>query len=212
MFLTGSSNMQIVGLAKSGALPIGLMLTPATGYARHTGSFAAFACDTGCFAQPERYDTGRYLRWLSGIPNPKRCLFATAPDVVCDAAATLRRSLPVLPLIRALGLPAALVAQNGLTVETTPWDELDALFLGGDTAWKLGHEASALVAAARAWGKHCHMGRVNSLRRLQAAAIMGCHSADGTFLARGPDKNLPLMRRWLDVLRVQPHFDLWGQP
>jgi hypothetical protein len=41
------------------------------------------------------------------------------------------------------------------------------------------------------------MGRVNSRRRLRIAAQMGCHSADGTFLAFGPDRNLPHLLGWL---------------
>lgn len=38
-----------------------------------------------------------------------------------------------------LGYPAALVAQDGLTDATTPWSDLDVLFLGGSTAWKPDH-------------------------------------------------------------------------
>ena len=41
---------------------------------------------------------------------------------VGDAAATLTRSAPMLPRIRALGYPAALVAQDGLEHLAVPWD------------------------------------------------------------------------------------------
>src|SRR5258706_10861219 len=81
-------------------------------------------------------------------------------------------------------------AQNGLEQLTVPWDDFDVLF-GGDTAWKLGPEARELVAKARCRGKAAHLGRVNSQRRLQYAAAIGCDSSDGTFLAFGPDQNLP---------------------
>ena len=42
------------------------------------------------------------------------------------------------------------------------------------------------------------MGRVNSLRRLRLAAADGYDSVDGTFLAFGPDVNLPRLRAWLE--------------
>jgi len=42
--------------------------------------------------------------------------------------------------------------------------------------------------------------RVNSLRRLRHAAAIGCESADGTFLAYGPDRNLPTLLGWLQTV------------
>lgn len=185
------------------------MLTPNTGYQRHTGAFAYWAADTGCFRNPDSFDLDRYLHWLATIQYPERCLFATAPDRFCNAETSLALSLPVLPRIRELALPAALVAQNGLMPETTPWNDIDVLFIGGDDTWKLGHEALTLCVEARRRGKQVHVGRVNSLRRLRTAQTMGARSADGTFLARGPDQNLPRMAHWLKALQEQPMFDFW---
>jgi hypothetical protein len=151
-----------------------------------------------------------YLRWLrQRAEHIGRCAFATAPDVVGDAAATLRRSLPMLPRIRDLGYPAALVAQDGLEHLPVPWKSIDAIFVGGSTAWKLGPAAAGLVTRARAHGLTVHMGRVNSLRRLRYAHTIGCHSVDGTFLAYGPDRNLPKLLDWLtefspDTRKVDP--------
>jgi len=72
-----------------------------------------------------------YLGWLAArAPHVGRCACATAPDVVSDDAATLARSQPMLPPIRAAGYPVALVAQDGLENLTVPWGEFDALFLG----------------------------------------------------------------------------------
>jgi hypothetical protein len=117
--------------------------------------------------------------------------------VVADAPATLARSRPWLPRIRALGYPAALVAQDGQESLPVPWDEFDVLFIGGSTAWKLGPQARRLLAEAKAHGKHVHMGRVNSERRYEYARAIGCDSADGTYLTYGPDKNLPQLLAWL---------------
>lgn len=171
---------------------IGYMDTPAQGNARPAG--VTWAADNGCFGAGYPGDDA-WLAWLTAN-SPDGCLFATAPDVVGDAAATLERSAPHLPAIRDLGYPAALVAQDGLTEGATPWDELDALFIGGTTAWKLGPDAAALVAVAKRRGKHVHMGRVNSRRRWQYAEHIGCDSVDGTYLTFGPDVNLPRLLGW----------------
>src|SRR6266508_1220165 len=101
------------------------------------------------------------------------------------------------------GYPVALVAQDGLEHLTVPWHSFDVLFIGGGTAWKLGPAAADLAAQARAHGRRVHCGRVNSLRRLRYAASIGCDSVDGTFLAYGPDRNLPVLLRWLSAIHTQ---------
>jgi hypothetical protein len=120
--------------------------------------------------------------------------------VVGDAIATLNRSLPVLPKIRALGYKAALVAQDGLENVSIPWWTFDVLFIGGSTEWKLGAACAEIVRQAKARGKWVHMGRVNSFKRLAYAQAIGCDSADGTFVAFGPDRNVPQLTGWLDRL------------
>jgi hypothetical protein len=136
-------------------------------------------------------------------PDSRWCLFATAPDVLGDAVATLQRSARMLDLIRYAGFPAALVAQDGLEHLPVPWDDFDALFIGGSTAWKLGTAARTLAAEARRRGKWVHMGRVNSLRRLRYADAIGCDSADGTYLTYAPDANLPRLLGWLRQIHGQ---------
>lgn len=165
----------------------------------------AWAADNGCFATPHLFDLAAYLCWLSGYGESARrtCLFATAPDVLGDAAATWTRSRNVLPVLRALGYPAALVAQDGVERTRIAWETFDVLFVGGSTAWKLSEAAYALVREAKARGKGTHMGRVNSLRRLRAAQVGGYDSVDGTFLAFGPTVNRARLLRWLDIVNMQ---------
>lgn len=163
--------------------------------------------DNNAFGDNYPGDTA-FLNWMGQrAVRADRCRFIVAPDVLCDAAATLERSAPMLPLIRALGFPAALVAQNGLEHLPIPWPSFDALFIGGDTAWKLGPAARALVSQARHHGKWVHMGRVNSWERLRYARQIGCDSVDGTYLAFGPDRNLPRLVRWL--AEVNQQGQLW---
>jgi len=160
------------------------------------------AVDNGCFNRPEDYSDARYAARLEQFPRD-RTRFATAPDVLGDHAATVSRSRPVLRMIRDLGLPAAFVAQDGWEERTTPWDEFDVLFIGGTTGFKFRGGYAATRAALRR-GKTVHMGRVNSLRKLRAAAMIGCASADGTHIRFLPRKRSREVISWLDSLQHQP--------
>lgn len=173
---------------------IGFIDTPAQRIPRPAG--VTWCADNGCFGKGYPGDE-KWLAWLQRhAGDAARCTFATAPDVVADAAATLERSAPFLPQIRAAGYPAALVAQDGLEDLTVPWDSFDVLFVGGSTEWKLGPHARALVAEARARGKGTHMGRVNTRKRYRYASYIGCDSADGTHLAFEPTKGLQEILAW----------------
>jgi hypothetical protein len=166
------------------ALGMGVMLQPGT-YAPEAieaQGWLAWAADNGCFSQGDTFNLAAYYRWLERVPR-SRLLFATAPDVLADAEATLTRSLPVLKELERIGLPRAFVAQDGSeSGDLIPWDDLDCLFLGGTTDWKLGAGARQLSAEAKRRDKWVHMGRVNSSRRLRYATTIGCDSADGTIL------------------------------
>lgn len=207
-------------------LTLGFIDTPAQGRLRPRDVF--WCADNGAFS--DRFDEAKWWKFLErNAYDAGTCLFATAPDVVGNAAATLARSLPWLPKIRELGYPAALVAQNGIERLEVPWDSFDALFIGGCVEcpdhgpapkaprtgrgawqkffcpvcsreifdWKLGPAVRELVTEAKRRGKHVHAGRVNSGRRYRYFRDLGCDSADGTFLIKGAEQNLPRLLRWL---------------
>lgn len=88
---------------------------------------------------------------------------------------------------------------DGLTWAGTPWDQLDAIFIGGSTGYKLGAEAARLVVEAHLIGKWAHMGRVNTARRLQYAAAVGVDSVDGSGWSRFP---ADMIRRHGALLRT----------
>lgn len=178
---------------------LGLIDTPYQG--KRPSVRAAHALDvTWCAdngAYTDRWEEGEWWAWLTDPEQTDHiacCLFATAPDVVGDAAATAVRSTPWLDRIRALGYPVAYVAQDGL--RSLPWDAFDVLFLGGTTAWKLGPEARAWTEVASSRGVPVHMGRVNSARRYAYARAIGCSSVDGTYLTFGPRRRLPDLLSW----------------
>lgn len=203
-YLTGVSNRKVREIATD--KNIGLLITPDTnGYRNQIDLYPAWAADNACFNHPEKFKVENFLSWLGDFTpaQRERCLFAVAPDVVGDAVKTIERSLPVLPKIRALGYPAAFVAQDGLENLDIPWDAFDVLFIGGSTEWKLSGAARKVAREAKIRGKAVHMGRVNSYKRMKIASDFGCDTADGTFLAFGPGKNLPRLLDWLDRLAAE---------
>lgn len=225
---------------------LGCIITPAQGNRIPPESFTVVdnGCGPGKDGQPGTGypGDGAYLGLLADLrgelmpdfcdPDTYRVAFAAAPDVVGDAAATLRRAETggMLAWIRHAGYPAAFVAQNGLERLDVPWGDFDALFLGGSpeclpcgyvrptvdreqercpachrflTEWKLGAAARGLAAEAKDRGKWVHMGRVNSGKRFRYADAIGCDSADGTYLINGPDTNLPKLLGWIESTRNQ---------
>lgn len=173
---------------------IGYIDTPAQGNLRPEG--VTWCADNGAFGKGYPGDDG-FLDWLARQDNRQDCLFATAPDAICDHQRTYRRSFRFLPAIRALGYRVAFVAQNGARPYNVPWGAFDVLFIGGDDDYKLGADARELTREAKRRGLWVHMGRVNSHKRLRYADHIGCDSADGTYLTFGPDTNLPKMQGWL---------------
>lgn len=201
-YITGVSNEAVKAVAHEHG--IGLLATPDNSYHLLVSEYPYWAADNACFNHPERFVTEEYLAWLDAFTLPQRaaCLFATAPDVVGDAEATLARSLPVLPQIRELGFKAALVAQDGLENLDVPWDAFDVLFIGGSTEWKLSDAARELSREAIRRGKAVHVGRVNSYKRLKISDSFGAATADGTFLKFAPTENLGRLLNWFTKLRA----------
>ncbi len=184
---------------------IGCMTTPAQGNRIPDG--AMWAADNGKFGKGWPGADAWYAwlqRQVAEYDGPERCLWAVAPDVPFDAVGTLAESLPWLAKIRALGIPAAFAAQDGCEHGLIPWGEFDVLFLAGSTEWKIGPVAERLSREAKERGLQIHMGRVNSRLRLGIAEWFGCDSADGTYLAFGPEKNLARLSGWLDEIEQQP--------
>lgn len=179
------------------------MVTPAMGQKPPRGQL--WAADTGCFRQPDTFSFAGYLQWLNELAADdylEQCLFATAPDRVGDAVATLEHSIPTFPYIQEVGYEVALVAQDGLEDLVVPWDEFECLFIGGTNRWRASEAVPALAAEAKEQGKWLHMGRVNGLRGMRLAKSIGCDSVDGTFLKFGPDQNRVRLDRWMADIKT----------
>ncbi|QEA10808.1 hypothetical protein [Mycobacterium phage Weirdo19] len=180
---------------------LGFIATPRQGNRRPAG--VRWCADNGCFS--DKFDEGKWWAWLvANAGDAADCSFAVAPDVVGDAAATLRRSRPWLGRIRELGYRVAFVAQDGIEDTEVPWDEFDALFVGGSTEFKLGAVAASVIREAKARGKYVHVGRVNSRKRFMQFAELGVDSVDGTFLTFAPQQNIHRLLTWVHELAGRP--------
>lgn len=207
IFLTGAT-------MDFGIMPdwVGHLCTPrAPKLARVAGNGRPYAIDNGCFANSRPFCLDRYLRFVGALVDAagRPPLFAAAPDVVGDHVATWRLSEAVLPMLRALGVPAALVCQDGLTADRLPWDQVDAVFIGGSTRWKLGHEVVKICQEARSRGVLVHVGRVNYAGRIRHChELLHANSVDGNAAAFDPRKIWDQIR-WVEGLKYE-RVPLWA--
>lgn len=227
VYLTGVTNDMV--RAHSGRDDLGILVTPDTnGMRKDIAHFPIWAADNGCFSQAKPFDEGRWLAWLDSMPR-EGCLWATAPDVVGSHERTVERSAGWLPIIRQLGFRAAFVAQNGATVENVPWDDFDALFIGGVpecrpcgftreaadfrrrhcptcgaklTEWKCSDQVEPLIVEAHRRGMLVHVGRVNSRSRFEWCRDHEADSADGTMIKFAMRVGVDNLISWLDAQAV----------
>lgn len=199
----------------------GFMFGPAHGNVSVPLSEIVWAADNGCFTQGASFSRDGFLRFLDRwSPYAATCQFVVAPDAPFDHAATLERSLPYLPEIRARGFTPALAIQEGATPDTIPWEQIGAVFIAGGKprtpdgaatrAFKTGQVARRILIEARLRGKLAHVARCNSGRATQAAYDMGADTVDGTFLAFAPDTNARRMERWFERMCAHERRVVWG--
>lgn len=142
----------------------GQLRTPGTNYALSDDPAVEWAADNYFFTEQ---DIEKWQRWVARFNEnrARRPLFVTLPDIVGDAQRTLE-------LFRAFKLdmnelPRALVIQDGIQYVTIPWDDVDAVFIGGTDRFKNSPEAYNVARTAKILRKHVHVGRVNTALRLR---------------------------------------------
>lgn len=111
--------------------------------------------------------------------------FVVCPDVVMDAQGTLGMAREWLARCLDKSSVALIAVQNGMT-----WEDVCSwvcprigIFVGGDSTWK---ELTAHYWAVHAHsrGAICHVGRVNTARRIAICSCAGVDSIDGSSASR----------------------------
>jgi hypothetical protein len=163
------------------------LLVSATGTLSHEGF--PYALDNGAwtaFQKKQPFDGDRFGKALLLLGD--RADFVVVPDVVGGGLESLRFSLSWLPHVLDYARVALIPVQDGMELaDVTP--HLIAgrvgLFIGGspDTDFKE-RTAPMWARACREVGSWCHMGRVNSKRRIAICATAGVTSFDGTSATR----------------------------
>jgi hypothetical protein len=158
-------------------LVMGQLLTPLTGYADAGG---IYAIDNGAFSG---FPADRFRRLLERQESRKAdCLFVTCPDIVGAGQRSIelfKRRSRWIPE----GWKVALVAQDGMEDLEIPWDEMDAIFIGGGDPWKDSKASQDIVKTAVTLGVWVHVGRINTPRRFELFDELGADSCDGSGIA-----------------------------
>jgi hypothetical protein len=149
--------------------------TPLTKYARAVG--IPYGLDNGCF---QRFERSTWERMLDEAEED-RPVFITLPDIVGDAARTAE--LFEHFKLRTNGLPRALVLQDGIERVRIPWDDIDAVFIGGSDQFKYSREAVNAAKTAKILGKWVHVGRINTASRVRNWSGLA-DSLDGSGISR----------------------------
>lgn len=149
-----------------------------------------YALDNGAwtsFQQGERFDATAFLIAIEKLGAGAD--FIVVPDIVCGGLDSLTFSrrwwdkLHDYPHLSAT--PLLIAVQNGMTPrDIAPLlSRRTGVFVGGTTNWKL-HTMARWAAVARSRGAICHVGRVNTIRRIRACEVAGVDSFDGSSASR----------------------------
>lgn len=145
----------------------------------------AYALDNGAWTahvRGEPFDVSAFERALD--PLGADADFVVAPDIVAGGLASLRLSeswLARLDTARRVLVPV----QDGVTPADIAGLVSDRIgvFVGGSTEWKL-RKLATWGRWCRERGVWCHVGRVNTGRRIAACEAAGITSFDGSSASR----------------------------
>lgn len=160
------------------------ILVSATGPLRPEGF--PYALDNGAwtaFQKGKPFDEAAFGKALGALGRDAD--WTTIPDIVAGGHASLEFSLRWMRRVLDECGRGLLAVQDGL-VEKDVADLIGdrvGIFVGGSTAWKLA-TIRAWAALARQKGAWCHVGRVNTARRIRICSTAGATSFDGTSASR----------------------------
>lgn len=103
------------------------------------------------------------------------------PDIFAGGIRSLELSMSWVDRVAAYGRPMLLAVQDGMKPEHV--DSRLGVFVGGSFDWKWTHGMS-FIARVKKHGQLAHVGRVNSVKRIQCCIRWGADSVDGTCLIK----------------------------
>ena len=143
-----------------------------------------YAIDNGAFVYGKRglpFDEKPFLKDIDAFGEGAD--FIVIPDVLYNAEETL--AIAERWIERLKGYPLLIVAQDGMVRK-----DLEAftsrgigVFIGGSTEFKLG-SMTWVADLCNQYKVLCHVGRVNSVKRIALCLQAGAHSFDGSGPAR----------------------------
>ncbi|WP_288804637.1 hypothetical protein [uncultured Novosphingobium sp.] len=182
----------------------GVLRTEGFPYALDNGAWTAFAeWRDGKRATPQPC-IASFVRAVERLGHDAE--FIVVPDIVMGGAASLAMSRSWLRKLRrnpcAKRAKLLIAVQNGMEpsdIERFLCHRV-GIFVGGDTDWKLATMAM-WSKLAHAHGAICHVGRVNSARRIACCEAAGIDSFDGSSASRFAVtlRPLELARQQIDI-------------
>ena len=148
------------------------------------GTPAPYALDNGawgCFTRGVEFEADRFAWALERIG--READWVVMPDSVGDKVATLKMATKWRQTLA--GYRYLFCVQDGMSAAEVRAAAKGAagLFVGGSTEWKL-QTMHKWAALARSQGMICHVGRVNSAKRIRRCHAAGVDSVDGSSVAR----------------------------
>lgn len=160
------------------------LLVSAAGVLRHEGF--PYALDNGAwsaFTQGKPFDDRLFTRALRLLGRDAD--WTVIPDIVAGGGRSLDLSLRWMRTVLDECGRGLLAVQDGIEPPQVEHliGERVGIFVGGSTAWKLStiNQWSQLAKRHNAW---CHVGRVNTARRIYQCSAAGATSFDGTSATR----------------------------
>ena len=146
---------------------------------------------------PYAIDNGAWTAYQQGIPfnsdafrrlldsHGENANWIAVPDIVTAGRRSLDFSVSWLEELKTIGTPLLIPVQDGMEPQDLqPYlHEIGGVFVGGSTDWKV-NSIPSWAAWARQLGLWCHVGRVNSRKRIRHCALSGVNSFDGTSVTR----------------------------
>ena len=150
----------------------------------------------GYYQRDEPFDDDAFIECLEALHKDAK--WYVLPDVVAGGLDSLALSLRWLDQLAWAHAEPYLAVQDGMAPEHLEGRPLH-IFVGGTTEYKL-ETMGAWANYAHQHNKMCHVGRVNSRKRMEWCFACDVDSFDGSGIVRFPHKAARTVR-WLDDIR-----------